>query len=66
MARLKDKYIQEVIPAMQKTRGYRNVMQVPRMVKIVVNMGINSTVEKDVIKTLVRDLATITGQMPVL
>ena len=51
MARLKDKYIQEVIPAMKKLRGYRNVMQVPRMVKIVVNMGINSTVEKDVVKT---------------
>lgn len=65
MARLKDKYVQEVIPAMKKLRGYRNVMQVPRMVKIVVNMGINSSVEKDVVKTLVRDLATITGQMPV-
>jgi len=66
MARLKDKYIQEVIPAMKKSRGYRNVMQAPRMVKIVVNMGLNSTVEKDVVKTLVRDLATITGQRPVL
>ena len=66
MARLKDKYIQDVIPAMKKLRGYQNVMQVPRMVKIVVNMGINSTVEKDVVKTLVRDLATITGQMPVV
>lgn len=51
---------------MQKLRGYKNVMQVPRMVKIVVNMGINSSVEKDVVKTLVRDLAAITGQMPVL
>ena len=66
MARLKDKYIQEVVPALQKLRGYRNVMQVPRMVKIVVNMGINSTVEKDVVKTLARDLAAITGQRPVL
>jgi len=65
MARLKDKYVQEVIPAMKKLRGYRNVMQTPRMVKIVVNMGINSAVEKDVVKTLARDLATITGQMPV-
>ena len=66
MARLKDKYIQEAIPAMKKLRGYRNVMQVPRIVKIVVNMGLNSTLEKDVVKTLVRDLAAITGQSPVL
>jgi len=66
MARLKDKYIQEAIPAMKKLRGYRNVMQVPRIVKIVVNMGLNSTLEKDVVKTLQRDLATITGQKPVL
>jgi large subunit ribosomal protein L5 len=66
MARLKDKYIQEVIPAMKKLRGYRNVMQSPRMVKIVVNMGLNSTLEKDVVKTLVRDLSVITGQKPVL
>lgn len=66
MARLRDKYIQDVIPAMKKLRGYQNVMQAPRLVKIVVNMGINSSVEKDVVKTLVRDLATITGQMPVL
>jgi large subunit ribosomal protein L5 len=66
MARLKDKYIREVIPAMKKLRGYRNVMQSPRMVKIVVNMGLNSTLEKDVVKTLVRDLSVITGQKPVL
>jgi len=66
MARLKDKYIQDVIPAMKKLRGYRNIMQVPRMVKIAVNMGLNSSLEKDVVKALVRDLAAITGQMPVL
>jgi large subunit ribosomal protein L5 len=66
MARLKDKYSKDVIPALIKLRGYKNPMQVPRMVKIVVNMGINSSVEKDVIKTLVRDLTTITGQMPVV
>ncbi len=66
MARLKDKYLRDVVPALNRERGYRNPMQVPRMVKIVVNMGISSTVEKEVIKTLVRDLAAITGQMPVL
>ena len=66
MARLKDKYLQEVIPALKKQRGYLNPMQVPRLVKIVVNMGINSAVEKEVLKTLVTDLAKITGQAPVV
>ena len=66
MARLKEKYRKEAVPRLMEICGYKNVMQVPRMVKIVVNMGLNSTVEKDVVKTLVRDLATITGQMPVI
>lgn len=66
MARLKDKYLKEVIPALKKQRGYTNPMQVPRMAKIVINMGINSTVEKDVLKSLLGDLAKITGQAPVV
>ncbi|MBU4199135.1 MAG: 50S ribosomal protein L5 [Verrucomicrobia bacterium] len=66
MARLKDKYIKEVIPELTKLRGYVNPMQVPRMVKIVINMGINSAVEKDVLKSLLGDLAKITGQAPVV
>lgn len=64
MARLREKYYRDVLPGLVKTRGYGNVMQVPRMVKIVVNMGVNSTVEKDVFKSLVEDLAKITGQHP--
>lgn len=66
MARLKDKYFKEVLPALQDKRGYRNVLQVPRMTKIVVNMGINSTVEKDTVKSIVDDLAKITGQHPII
>lgn len=66
MSRLRDKYIQDVIPALTKQRSYTNPMQVPRMIKIVVNMGINSTVEKDVLKSLLGDLARITGQAPVV
>lgn len=66
MARLKKKYIGEVLPELQRLRGYKNPMQVPRMLKIVVNMGINSSVEKDAIKNLLKELAVITGQMPVL
>ncbi len=66
MARLKDKYIQEVVPALKKQRAYSNPMQVPRMVKIVVNMGLNAELEKDMLKSLVNDLAMITGQAPVV
>ena len=66
MARLRKYYLEEVRPALAKTRGYKNQMQVPRMVKIVVNMGINSSVEKDVVSSLLDDLAKITGQRPVV
>lgn len=65
-ARLKEKYLKEIRPQLMQVRGYKNQMQAPRMVKIVVNMGINSSVEKDVVKVLANDLATITGQYPVL
>jgi len=54
------------MPQLIKTRGYKNTMQVPRLVKIVVNMGINSAVEKDVVKLLAADLALITGQAPLM
>lgn len=65
MARLKEKYIKEVALALKEKLGYANPMQVPRMTKIVVNMGINSSVDKETFKSLVQDLAKITGQLPV-
>lgn len=65
MARLKDKYFKEIVPALSKLRGYANPMQMPRLVKIVVNMGIGSTVEKDVAKSVKEDLTKITGQRPI-
>lgn len=66
MARLRDKYTKDVIPALTKASGYVNAMQVPRMLKIVINMGINASVEKDVVGSLVEDLAKISGQRPVI
>ena len=65
-ARLKEKYLKEVLPQLISIRGYKNKMQAPRMVKIVVNMGIKSDIEKDVVKVLANDLAIITGQCPVI
>ncbi len=66
MSRLKRFYQEEAVPSLAKSRGYGNPMQVPRMVKIVVNMGINSSVEKDVVTSMLDDLARITGQRPVV
>lgn len=66
MARLKDKYISEVVPAMQAKFQYKNVMQIPKLDKIVVNMGVGKA--KDDSKALdnaMRDLGIITGQKPI-
>jgi large subunit ribosomal protein L5 len=64
MSMLQDKYRNEVVGQLRKSRGYANVMQIPRVTKVVVNMGINSQVDKDTFKVLVEDLGRITGQRP--
>jgi large subunit ribosomal protein L5 len=64
MARLKDKYRDEVIGQLRASRGYTNLMRIPKLAKIVVNMGINSLVDKDTFKLLTEDLAKVTGQRP--
>ncbi len=66
MARLKDKYISEVAPAMQAKFQYKNVMQIPKLEKVVINMGVGKA--KDDSKALdnaMRDLGIITGQKPI-
>ncbi len=67
MARLKDLYKDEIVAAMTKKFGYKNVMEVPKLDKIVVNMGVGEA--KDNAKTLenaVHDMEQITGQKAVL
>jgi large subunit ribosomal protein L5 len=65
-ARLKDKYQKEVIPALQKEFGYRNVMAVPKIEKVVVNMGLGeATANVKIVDTGADELARITGQKPV-
>jgi large subunit ribosomal protein L5 len=67
MARLKERYRSEIIPALMKEFQYTNVMQVPKLDKVVINMGVGTAVQEP--KTLdgaVRDLSTITGQKPVV
>ncbi len=60
--RLYQKYINEVVPALKEKRRYANPHQVPRMEKIVVNMGISASLEKSAIDDAAKDLALITGR----
>ena len=65
-ARLYERYLKEVRPALMDKRKYTNVHQVPRMEKIVVNMGISAALEKGAVDDAARDLSMITGRKPVI
>ncbi len=67
MSRLKEKYVNEVAPALMKKFGYKNPMQVPKIDKIVVNVGAGEARENaKILDAVVSDLAQITGQKPVI
>lgn len=67
MDTLQIKYREEIVPAMMKTFNYSNVMQVPRLEKIVINMGLGDALENArVLDTSMDELSQITGQRPVL
>jgi large subunit ribosomal protein L5 len=67
MSRLKDRYVKEAVPALTKEFGYRNVMAVPRIRKVVVNMGLGeATVNGKLIDVGGDELARITGQKAVM
>jgi len=61
-ARLYNKYVNEVVPALKEKHKFPNVHQIPRMTKIVVNMGISASLEKNAIDDAAKDLALITGR----
>ena len=64
-ARLKDRYRAEILPAMREEFKYENVMQVPTLVKIVVNMGVGEAArDSKLIEGAIKDLSAITGQRP--
>jgi len=66
MSRLRDKYQKDVIPALRKEFGYKNVMAVPKIEKVVVNMGLGeATSNVKIVDTGADELARITGQKPV-
>ena len=63
--RLKAKYKSEIAPALKAEFGLKNVMQIPNLTKIVVNMGVGDAArDSKLIEGAIRDLATITGQKP--
>jgi large subunit ribosomal protein L5 len=67
VSRLKDQYKAEIVPALTKKFGYENVMQVPKLDKIVINMGVGEAKENPkALESAVADLETITGQKAVL
>ena len=67
MARLKEKYREEIVPELMKEFGYTNVMQAPKLEKIVVNVGLGEAIRTPRrSKSAVADLTAITGQRPVV
>ena len=63
-ARLYEKCMKEVVPALKEKRKYGNVHQIPKMEKIVVNMGVSASLEKNALDDAAKDLALITGRKP--
>jgi len=67
MPRLQDMYRKEIVPRLKEKFGYRNMMQVPRVVKVVVNMGLGDAIENvKVIDTAAAEIGVITGQKAVV
>ena len=67
MARLREKYRQDVVPHLMKEMGYRNVNQVPRLDKVVLNMGLGEAIQNaKVMDSAVAEITTIAGQKPVV
>jgi len=67
MARLKEYYTKEVVPALVREFHYKNPLEVPRMVKIVVNMGLGEAIQNvKILDSAVEELTRITGQKPII
>ena len=67
MNRLKEKYLNEIVPSLKEKHGYKSVMQVPKIEKIVINMGVGDALQNSkLIDAAVSDLEKIAGQKPVI
>jgi len=65
-ARLYNKYVSDVVPALKEKHQYSNPHQIPHMVKIVVNMGVSASLEKNAVEDAAKDLGLITGRKPAI
>jgi large subunit ribosomal protein L5 len=66
MSRLREKYKSEVVPELMKGYGYKNVMQVPRLEKVVINIGLGEAIsDAKALESAEKDLAAISGQHPI-
>ena len=67
MARLKDTYVKEIVPALMKEFNFRNTMEVPRLEKIVVNMGLGEAIQNiKLLDSASNEIALVTGQKPII
>lgn len=67
MARLKEAYVKDIAPALMKKFGYKSVMQIPKLEKVVINVGCGEARDNSkVIDAIMTDLAAITGQKPIV
>jgi large subunit ribosomal protein L5 len=67
MAGLKERYKQEIVPKLMEARGYKNIMEVPRLEKVVVNIGLGEAISNaKALEGAEKDLPLITGQKPII
>ena len=67
MNRLKEKYLNEVVPSLKNKYSYKSIMEVPKIEKIVINMGVgDATTNSKLLEAAINDLSLITGQKPVI
>jgi large subunit ribosomal protein L5 len=63
---LQEKYKKDIVPKLMEQRKYKNPMQVPKLEKIVINVGINASAEKQAIEDTVQEIKIVTGQKPIV
>ncbi|MFZ7104422.1 MAG: 50S ribosomal protein L5 [Peptococcaceae bacterium] len=67
MARLKEKYLNEVVPALQQKFNYKNVMEIPKLEKVIINIGLGEAVQNPkALDAALNDLTIISGQKPIV
>ena len=67
MPRLKDKYFDQVVPEMMKKFKYKSVMAVPRLIKVIINMGLGSAIkDSKIMDESIKEISAISGQKPII